>query len=102
MYCYEEAETETVCPSGCECMTEAKANELGYDLCNGQRTICGYDAQQNVMYCYEASTDDCPAGCGCYTQAEAKRLGYPLCGNQWIPCGYVPGGPDKWCYQDLE
>ncbi len=41
------------CPSGCACLTEAEAKRLGYtSLCQNQKTLCGYDAQQNPQYCF--------------------------------------------------
>ncbi len=41
------------CPSGCLCVTEAEAKSLGYtSLCQGQKTLCGYDARQNPQYCF--------------------------------------------------
>lgn len=46
------------CPSGCNCLTEAEAKRLGYtSLCQGQRTLCGYDAQQNPQYCFTKPTE---------------------------------------------
>ncbi len=41
------------CPSGCACLAEAEAKRLGYtSLCQGQKTVCGYDARKNPQYCF--------------------------------------------------
>ena len=51
--CKIKVEAKPVCPEGCECLTEAQAKELGYEYCEGEKIICGYDQYQNPMYCYE-------------------------------------------------
>jgi len=48
MYCYKETCNATVlCPVGCECMTEEKAKELGYNVRCGN-TECG-NLKDNVV-----------------------------------------------------
>ncbi len=51
--CKIKVEAKPTCPEGCECLTEAQAKELGYEYCQGEKTVCGYDQYQNPMYCYE-------------------------------------------------
>jgi len=51
--CKIKVEAKPICPEGCECLTEARAKELGYVYCGGEKIICGYDQYQNPMYCYE-------------------------------------------------
>jgi len=51
--CQINVEAQSLCLEGCECLTEAQAKELGYEYCNGKKTLCGYDKYQNPMYCYE-------------------------------------------------
>ena len=43
----------TECPEGCDCLTEKEAKELGYEYCEDEKTLCGYDQHQNLMYCYQ-------------------------------------------------
>lgn len=41
------------CFSGCACLMEAEAKRLGYtSLCQGQKTVCGYDSRKNPQYCF--------------------------------------------------
>lgn len=47
------APTPVSCPSGCMCLSPAEIANLGYGLCGGSTILCGYDQQQNEMYCYE-------------------------------------------------
>ncbi|MCK4731808.1 MAG: hypothetical protein KAT65_05040, partial [Methanophagales archaeon] len=51
--CQINVEAKPICPEGCECLTEAQANELGYEYCEGEKIVCGYDQYQNPIYCYE-------------------------------------------------
>ena len=51
--CKIKVEAKPICPEGCECLTEAQAKELGYEYCEGAKTLCGYDQYQNSMYCYQ-------------------------------------------------
>jgi len=51
--CKIKVEAKSICPSGCDCLTPAQAKELGYEYCEGEKIVCGYDQYQNPMYCYE-------------------------------------------------
>ena len=51
--CKIKVEAKPICPEGCECLTEAQVKELGYEYCEGAKTLCGYDQGQNPMYCYQ-------------------------------------------------
>ncbi len=49
--------TEVQCPQGCACRTEAEAKRLGLTWCQGQKTVCEYDAAGNATkYCFEEPT----------------------------------------------
>jgi hypothetical protein len=51
--CKIKAEAKPICPEGCECLTEAQVKELGYEYCEGEKIVCGYDQYQKPMYCYQ-------------------------------------------------
>lgn len=51
--CQINVEAKSLCPEGCECLTEAQAKELRYEYCEGEKIVCGYDQYQKPMYCYE-------------------------------------------------
>ena len=85
-------------------MTELKAKELGYVLCNGQRVLCGRDAAGNPKYCFEpppVQQSGCPSSCVCLTEAEAKKMGYQLCGGKRVLCGYTSTQIPKYCYEPI-
>lgn len=70
MYCYQNpattAATTTLttppttlittapppCPSACTCLLPDEAKHLGYSLCGGKQSLCGYDKAKNPLYCY--------------------------------------------------
>jgi hypothetical protein len=60
MYCHKSPVTVTTttpvpvsCPSSCSCFTLENGKQLGYQLCGGKQTLCGYAANQQPMYCHE-------------------------------------------------
>jgi hypothetical protein len=53
MYCFKEPVDEVQCPAGCQCVTEAEAERLGLDWCEGEKTVCDTDAAGNLLYCFE-------------------------------------------------
>lgn len=101
-YCFGKPPEQVPCPQGCECLslTPAEAERLGYSLCNGRETVCGYDAQQNRMLCYEKTTEvECPQGCVCLAETVADGLDYPLCDGEKTWCGTDSTGIDMYCYE---
>jgi hypothetical protein len=102
-YCFGKPTEQPECPRGCDCLalTPAEAERLGYSLCNGQETVCGYDDQQNRMLCYEkAGGEECPQGCVCLAKNVAEELDYPLCNQEETWCGTDPTtGVDMYCYE---
>ena len=109
MYCYEKpavTPTPSVCPSDCDCLTEAQAKELGYVYCQGEKTVCGYDQYQKPMYCYEKpeekdsdgdgisdSRDNCPYKYN-PDQKDSDQDGVgDVCDN--CPTEYNPDQKDK-------
>jgi hypothetical protein len=102
-YCFGKPTEQPECPQGCDCLalTPAEAEKLGYSLCNGRETVCGYDAQQNRMLCYEKPTGvECPQGCACLAKNVAEELGYPLCNREETWCGTdATTGVDMYCYE---
>jgi hypothetical protein len=102
-YCFGKPAEQVPCPQGCECLslTPAEAERLGYSLCNGQETVCGYDAQQNRMLCYEKTTQvECPQGCQCLslTPVEAREKGLVQCLD--VSCGTDSAGNVMYCYRE--
>jgi len=102
-YCFGKPSEQVPCPQGCECLslTPAEAERLGYSLCNGRETVCGYDDQQNRMLCYEKPTGvECPQGCACLAKNVAEELDYPLCNREETWCGTdATTGVDMYCYE---
>jgi hypothetical protein len=108
MYCFGPGEPdETVdvqCSIGCECMTELRAKELGYDPCDGVKTQCGTDSAGNIMYCFGPGEPDeiadvqCPVGCNCMTELQAKELGYDPCNGIKTQCGTDSAGNTMYCF----
>jgi hypothetical protein len=101
-YCFGKPAEQTPCPQGCECLslTPAEAEKKGYSLCNEQETVCGYDAQQNRMLCYEKTTQvECPQGCQCLslTPAQAQEEGLVQCLD--VSCGTDSAGNVMYCYR---
>lgn len=102
-YCFGKPSEQPECPQGCQCLslTEEEAKKRGYSLCNEQEIVCGYDAQQNRMLCYEeAGGEECPHGCACLAKTVAEELGYPLCNEEETWCGTdATTGVDMYCYE---
>ncbi len=101
-YCFGKPPEQVPCPDKCECLalTPAEAERLGYSLCDGRETVCGYDAQQNRMLCYEKTTEvECPQGCVCLAETVADGLDYPLCDGEKTWCGTDSTGIDMYCYE---
>lgn|GEM_PF-4536499 len=106
---------QTQCPSACTCMLPSDAAKMkGYSLCGGKQIICGYDKEQNPLYCYQkpatttttqatvvtASPSTCPSSCTCLLPSEAKVKGYgSLCGGKQVLCGYDQNQNQKFCYE---
>jgi hypothetical protein len=93
---------EPICTDGCKCLTVLEAKEAGFDLCNGERTECGYDDNQNAMYCFEPYEAKCPAGCVCMSELKAKDTGYTLCNGQRTQCGYDANQNPMYCFEPQE
>jgi hypothetical protein len=102
-FCFQQAAAVLPagqCPAGCSCMSEAAAKEKGYPACRGQRTSCGYDANQVQLFCFEvvpsttctydyqrnACTGTCQQGYSCSIIAQEKDatgvVKYGVCGCQ--------------------
>lgn len=106
------------CPSTCTCLVPSDANKMGYTLCGGKQSLCGYDQYQNAMYCYQkpATTAPvvttttptttpttsplpaCPSPCSCLLPADGKKLGYTLCDGKQTLCGYDADKSPLYCY----
>jgi hypothetical protein len=81
-YCYRQSVTpQPVCPSGCDCLTEAQAKakfgENAYTRCSAD--VCGSEAMTTAAgvvskYCFKPTpvTAVCPSGCDCLTEDQAK------------------------------
>jgi hypothetical protein len=59
-YCHQQplAVTTTTaapaaCPSSCSCYSLEDGKQLGYSLCGGKQTLCGFGANQQPKYCQE-------------------------------------------------
>jgi PGF-CTERM protein len=105
-YCFRTVEVGIpTCSEGCTCLTVAEAKELGYELCKGEKIICGYDQYQNPMYCYQkpsvtpTPTPVCTEGCVCLAVDEANKLGFALCKGEKIFCGYDQYQKPMYCYE---
>jgi hypothetical protein len=58
LYCFGQPTTPVpgfaTCSAGCSCLNPAEAKAKGHTaLCGEKQTLCGYDASQNPMYCFE-------------------------------------------------
>ena len=60
MYCHNSPVSVTTttpvpaaCPSSCSCFTLESGKQMGYQLCGGKQTLCGYGTNQQSMYCHE-------------------------------------------------
>ncbi|MDH7592743.1 MAG: hypothetical protein QHG99_00090 [Methanomicrobiales archaeon] len=98
------------CPSGCACLNGADAKAKGYTaLCADRQTLCGYDANQNPMYCYvipQTTTPPtvatpnprCPSGCACLREADGEAKGFSRCAEERIPCGFDATQQPMYCF----
>jgi len=102
MYCYAKPPAlppPVTCPKGCTCMTPAEAQKIGYPLCQGKQTICGYDQYQKPMYCFTKTTVTCLKDCACMTQQKAKEQGYSLlCEGKQTLCDHDDYGTPMYCW----
>lgn len=113
LYCYQKPVTTTTtkptyptCLDGCLCSNAADAKVKGYTAyCGGQQTLCGYDANQNPLHCYEqpvtttTAAQSCPEGCSCLNAADAKAKGYTsYCGGKQVFCGFDAPQNPRYCY----
>ena len=109
MYCFrpleEPSPEQPSCPDGCECMTNEKAKqEFGrYERCSNE--ICGYDQNQNPLYCFRPLEDvpeKCPDGCECLVEEVASdKFGrYERCSNEI--CGYDQDRNPLYCFRPSE
>ena len=100
-YCYR------ICPEGCECLTDAQADSLGFGWCtdaSGKKIPCEYDVDgEPTGHCYEVGQQPsgvCPKGCECLPPAWCLELALEGCPpDKPLPCGeYGPDGePTKVC-----
>lgn len=59
MYCFQKPQTTPIivkCPSACICLSSSEAKLKGYSACPLEKNPCGYDNNQNLMYCYAIPT----------------------------------------------
>jgi len=49
------------CPSICSCLLSADAKKMGYTLCGGKETLCGYDQYKNPQYCFQKPATTVPS-----------------------------------------
>jgi hypothetical protein len=96
-YCFRQ-KTATGCPSPCECLSKATATAMGREtLCGGREQICGYDRQQNPLYCFEPSAT-CRDGCTCLSRDEGAAKQLSLCDGKLSACGRTAENLPKYCY----
>ena len=109
-YCFRQKVTPSVCPAGCDCLSEAtaKQNYGNYKKCS--ETVCGYDqttAAQVPKYCIAkvevpAATATpvaaCPSGCSCMGVEDAKKMNYNYCNNVQTACGYDASQRQLFCF----
>lgn len=115
LYCYQNPlpttttkPTYPTCSEGCLCLNAADAKAKGYAAyCSGKQTLCGYDSQQNPLYCYAqpvptttpVTYPKCPSGCYCINAADAKGKGYTAyCDGKQTLCGYDANQNPQYCY----
>ena len=98
-YCMKQQETTTVCPEGCNCLTDAMAKQRYGTFTRCSADVCGYElsaatnalaSNQIPKYCVKGgSTPVCPDGCACISDDDAKLKGLTeRCDNSQTPCGY--------------
>ncbi|MEA1959326.1 MAG: hypothetical protein U9N44_06695, partial [Chloroflexota bacterium] len=95
--------SEGSCPSGCECMSDAAAEEQGLELCNGESTQCLLSsglAAPEYGHCYQTAEEpaECPNDCVCLSQEDGKASGYELCNGVETEC-VMPTGATGKCYE---
>ena len=95
----EEPRYET-CPGTCTCMTYARAEAGGYELCEQRKIQCGADE-----YCffkplktYVVPIQKCPQGCACMTPEQAEERGY----REWClrDGDEIPCGEGRYCFSE--
>jgi streptogramin lyase len=100
-YCFEipvEVTTTTTaapsCPATCICTRETDAAAKGLVVCDGTKTICGYDKDQTPLYCFGK-----PATTTVTTTVPAAICTPPQCKpGQVVTCaGDCPGGCGAIC-----
>lgn len=96
------------CPTGCQCLLESQAKDLGYTYCGEKAIICGEEqlktGQVLPKYCYQATKATptpvpivkCPVGSICLATTETK--GYLPSPEETRPCGYDAYQNLKYCY----
>ena len=110
-YCFKPTTTPTppVCPQGCTCTTNTTAVEKGLSFCGGKMTACGYNTNQEPLYCFgqvplptcvydyqkNVCTGTCQLGYTCGLLASEKdatgKVTYGVCGCTGQPataCAY--------------
>lgn len=104
--CTIHAMAQTQCPSGCVCLNAADAKAKGYtSYCGGKQQLCGYDARQNPMYCWQAAATtttpypSCPSGCVCLPELEGKEKGYSACDGRFTLCNLDAQGRSYYCFE---
>jgi len=111
-YCFRASVTpQPACPSGCDCLTEARARERfgegGFTRCSADS--CGTESMTTAAYtvdkyCFQQSATvlaaaQCPSGCACMSEADAKGKGYPPCRGQRTSCGYKEDQTPLFCFE---
>jgi hypothetical protein len=106
-YCFRPTITAIPfgCPQGCTCTTNGTAVEKGLTFCGGKLTSCGYDANQQPLYCFNEVTSPvcaydyqknictgtCDQGYTCGLLASKKdatgKVVYAACGCLGQPSG---------------
>ena len=101
------AQAETECIKPCTCLAPDEAILLGYELCGGEKIVCGYDRFKDPLYCYQPPPEDkggmadCPGTCTCMAPEEAETIGYEPCMGEMILCGYDRMQNPLFCYEPL-
>jgi hypothetical protein len=95
------ASSQTTCPEGCKCLSEAKAKEAfgegNYQPC--QSAPCGKEQLPSGAtvpeYCFKPL---CPQSCACMTAEEAKAKHYTPCSTPLQECGKDRNGNIRYCF----
>ena len=107
-YCFRKqvtpAPVPVKCDEGCSCMEPAKATAAGYLYCDTPHAVCGYDDNNNPLYCFRkpepvtVPSASCDDGCSCISPEKASAAGYTFCNGEKVVCNKDTAGNLRYCY----